>query len=285
MLTAAGRGRRRAAPTSRRAARRRRRRSRSCVELLAQPARRCCCSAAAAGPEDLRGHARLRRSATTLPVACAFRFQDLFDNRHPNYVGDVGIGINPKLAARVRDADLLLAVGPRLGEMTTGGYTLLDAPGAAPGPGPRASRAPRSSAASTRPRCRSTPACREFAAALRERAGRRPPRGAAARAGPGRLRGVAAPPAATPQPRAGPLGGGAAAAPALPADAIVTNGAGNFATWAHRFWRYRRRSERSCRPAPPAPMGYAVPVGAIARQLSPILQRTHVVASPATATS
>lgn len=63
-----------------------------------------------------------------LPVTCAFRYQDLFDNRHPNYAGDVGIGINPKLAARVRDADLILAVGPRLGEMTTGGYTLLQAP-------------------------------------------------------------------------------------------------------------------------------------------------------------
>ena len=63
-----------------------------------------------------------------LPVGCAFRFQDLFDNDHANYAGDVGIGINPKLAARVKDADLILAVGPRLGEMTTGGYTLLQAP-------------------------------------------------------------------------------------------------------------------------------------------------------------
>ncbi|MCE4553484.1 thiamine pyrophosphate-binding protein [Pelomonas cellulosilytica] len=63
-----------------------------------------------------------------LPVGCAFRFQDLFDNSHPNYAGDVGIGINPRLAARVKEADLILAVGPRLGEMTTGGYTLLQAP-------------------------------------------------------------------------------------------------------------------------------------------------------------
>ena len=66
--------------------------------------------------------------AWNLPVGCAFRFQDLFDNAHPNYAGDVGIGINPKLAARVKEADLILAVGPRLGEMTTGGYTLLQAP-------------------------------------------------------------------------------------------------------------------------------------------------------------
>ncbi|WP_343730117.1 thiamine pyrophosphate-binding protein [Duganella sp.] len=66
--------------------------------------------------------------ANHLPVSCAFRFQDLLDNAHPNYVGDVGIGINPKLAARVRDADVILAIGPRLGEMTTSGYALLQAP-------------------------------------------------------------------------------------------------------------------------------------------------------------
>jgi acetolactate synthase-1/2/3 large subunit len=63
-----------------------------------------------------------------LPVGCGFRFQDSFDNRHPLYAGDVGIGINPALAKRVREADLVLAVGVRLGEMTTGGYTLLQAP-------------------------------------------------------------------------------------------------------------------------------------------------------------
>lgn len=66
--------------------------------------------------------------ANRLPVSCAFRFQDLFDNRHPSYVGDVGIGINPVLAERVKMADLLVAIGPRLGEMTTSGYALLDSP-------------------------------------------------------------------------------------------------------------------------------------------------------------
>jgi acetolactate synthase-1/2/3 large subunit len=63
-----------------------------------------------------------------LPVGCAFRFQDLFDNGHPNYAGDVGIGINPKLSKRIAEADLIIAVGPRLGEMTTGGYSLIKAP-------------------------------------------------------------------------------------------------------------------------------------------------------------
>jgi len=63
-----------------------------------------------------------------LPVGCGFRFQDTFDNRHALYAGDVGIGINPKLAGRVCDADLILAIGVRLGEMTTGGYTHLAVP-------------------------------------------------------------------------------------------------------------------------------------------------------------
>jgi acetolactate synthase-1/2/3 large subunit len=65
---------------------------------------------------------------TGLPIAASFRFQDLFDNNHDHYVGDVGIGVNPKLAARVREADVLLVVGARLGEMTTGAYTLIEPP-------------------------------------------------------------------------------------------------------------------------------------------------------------
>ena len=91
-----------------------------------------------------------------LPVGCAFRFQDVFDNRHPNYAGDVGIGINPKLAARIRDADLIVAIGPRLGEMTTGGYELLDAAEGRASSSSTSMPAPRSSAASTRPTWRST---------------------------------------------------------------------------------------------------------------------------------
>jgi acetolactate synthase-1/2/3 large subunit len=72
----------------------------------------------------------LRRfvEANDLPVVCGFRFQDRFDNDHPNYIGDAGIGINPELARRIRTADLVVAMGLRLGEMTTGGYTLLAAP-------------------------------------------------------------------------------------------------------------------------------------------------------------
>jgi acetolactate synthase I/II/III large subunit len=79
---------------------------------------------------DAEAASALQRFAENwqLPVACGWRFQDTFDNRHALYAGDVGIGINPKLAARVRDADLVIALGVRLGEMTTNGYSLLAAP-------------------------------------------------------------------------------------------------------------------------------------------------------------
>jgi len=66
--------------------------------------------------------------ANGLPVGTSFRCQDLFDNRSPSYAGDVGIGINPKLAQRVKEADVLLVIGARLGEMTTSAYSLLEVP-------------------------------------------------------------------------------------------------------------------------------------------------------------
>ena len=74
--------------------------------------------------EDL--HAFIR--ANGLPAVAAFRRQDLLDNRDPHYVGDVSVGMNPALQARVRESDLLIAIGPRLGEFTTNGYTLIDLP-------------------------------------------------------------------------------------------------------------------------------------------------------------
>jgi len=63
-----------------------------------------------------------------MPVAAAFRFQDYMDNRHSNYVGHAGIGLDAKLANAIKGADLLIVVGARLGEMTTSTYTLVDIP-------------------------------------------------------------------------------------------------------------------------------------------------------------
>ncbi len=63
-----------------------------------------------------------------MPVGCAFRYQDTLNNEHPNYASDVGLDINPALVARVRDADVLFVLGPRMDESTTGGYTLRGIP-------------------------------------------------------------------------------------------------------------------------------------------------------------
>ncbi len=63
-----------------------------------------------------------------LPVGCSFRCQDYFDNRHPSYLGHIGIGLSDSLRNRIINSDLLLVIGARLGEITTGGYSLLEIP-------------------------------------------------------------------------------------------------------------------------------------------------------------
>lgn len=66
--------------------------------------------------------------AFDLPVAASFRCQDMFDNTHRNYAGDLGLAAGPKLVQRLKDCDVLISIGARLGEMTTGAYTLIDIP-------------------------------------------------------------------------------------------------------------------------------------------------------------
>jgi acetolactate synthase I/II/III large subunit len=70
----------------------------------------------------------LARFATTwdVPVAVSFRRQDRMDNTHPNYAGDLGVGMNPALARRLAEADLVLAIGTRMGDVVTGGYEIMD---------------------------------------------------------------------------------------------------------------------------------------------------------------
>ena len=96
--------------------------------LLAKARRPLVILGGAVWTQEARRDLQAFAEASGLPIACSFRFQDLIDNNHDHYVGDVGIGINPKLAARVRDADVLLVIGARLGEMTTGAYTLVEPP-------------------------------------------------------------------------------------------------------------------------------------------------------------
>ncbi|VVQ30315.1 Acetolactate synthase isozyme 2 large subunit [Pseudomonas fluorescens] len=71
---------------------------------------------------------RLFAEQQNIPVAASFRCQDLFDNRHPNYVGDLGFAASAQLSSAVKNADLLLVVGSRMGEVSTGGYAALDIP-------------------------------------------------------------------------------------------------------------------------------------------------------------
>lgn len=78
----------------------------------------------AAAADDLRAFAE----ASTLPVATSFRRQDYIDNGSPSYAGVLTVSQDPKLAQRVQDADLLLVVGSRLGEIATRGYTTVDVP-------------------------------------------------------------------------------------------------------------------------------------------------------------
>jgi acetolactate synthase-1/2/3 large subunit len=78
--------------------------------------------------EEARDGALVFAEANDLAVCCSFRRHDIFDNGHPSFIGDLGTGPNPELVARVKAADLVLAVGARLGEITTQGYTLIGAP-------------------------------------------------------------------------------------------------------------------------------------------------------------
>ncbi len=207
--------------------------------------------------------------ANALPVACEFRYQDLLDNDHPHYIGDVGIGINPKLAARVRDADLLIAVGPRLGEMTTSGYALLTAP------------VPQQRLVHIHPSTEELgsvyqadlmiasgmPQVASMLAAL-------DPVDSAAWAG-----SVAEAKAELQAWQRKPAIFQDGTAPLdlwqvvqdidtlTPRDTIITNGAGNYATWAHRFHRYG--GMRTQLAPTSGAMGYSVPAGVAAKIVDP----------------
>jgi len=204
-----------------------------------------------------------------LPVGCAFRFQDVFDNHHPLYAGDVGIAINPALGQRIRDeADLVLAIGVRLGEMTTGGYTLLQAP---------------------RPRqvlVHLHPGSEELGRVYTPDVALQASLSCAGKA----LETLAAPPSV-------PWADWTAAAHAdyeanrvhppvepldmaeviktierlAPPDAVYTNGAGNYAGWLHRYLRYRGLAAAGKTQLAPTAgsMGYGLPAAVAASLTQP----------------
>ena len=194
-----------------------------------------------------------------LPVAAAFRRQDAFPNSSPVYAGNLGYGPNPRLVQRVREADLLLVVGARLGEATTDGYTLVtpDHPGQLlvhvhPDP-EELGRVYRTD----------LPICadmREFAelAAQWDLEEIVPfSSGAEAHAEWTQW--------STAQPTGATLDVGQCVMQMrerLPADTIICNGAGNFSGWWHRYWPYGPM------PSQLAPtngsMGYGVPAAVAA---------------------
>ncbi len=208
-----------------------------------------------------------------LPVAAGFRFQDSFDNRHPLYVGDLGLGVSAKLAQRVRDADLLLAVGVRLGEVTTGGYKLMEVPR------PRQKLVHLHAGAEELGRVYAADLLLQCACALAGTA----------------LETVQPPPDVPPETM--PWAAWTAAiqaehaaqleAPAVspldlaqvvltmqrcaPEDAIFTNGAGNFTGWLHRYVRYpglQHHGRTQLAPTSGA-MGYGLPAAVAASLLEP----------------
>ena len=168
-----------------------------------------------------------------LPVGATFRRQDIVDNTCASYAGDVGIGVNPKLAARIRDCDLLIAVGTRLTEIETQGYTL-PAPPVAPQPLVHVHPDPGELGRVYEPTLPILSGVAEFAAAAPVVDGARWAEWtAAARADYEEFR------RHTPAPGGGVDLGEVVAhlCDSLPADAIVTNGAGNFAGWVSRFYQ------------------------------------------------
>jgi len=189
-----------------------------------------------------------------LPVAAAFRRQDALPNDCPVYAGNLGYGPNPKLIERIRNADLLLVVGARLGEATTDGYALItpDHPGQVlihvhPDPEElgRVYRADLAICADMRSFARAVAdTVDETSVAM--------PHGIQAHAEWEEWN--------TPFANNMTLDLGlcwAELRKSLPADSIICNGAGNFSAWAHRFWRYAAQPSQL---APTAgAMGYGVP--------------------------
>ncbi|MXN66224.1 thiamine pyrophosphate-binding protein [Stappia sp. GBMRC 2046] len=197
-----------------------------------------------------------------LPVACSFRRQMLFDHLHQNYAGDVGIGINPALKARIEDADLVLLVGGRLSEMPSQSYTLLDIPEPRqtfvhvhPG-AEELGRVYRPSLA-----IHASPSAFVSALAALDAPGEVAWEGSAEAAHAAYLEWSGA------RPR---IPGNLQMAEVmewleanLPEDAILTNGAGNYATWVHRFHRFRRFMTQL---APTSgSMGYGLPAAVAAK--------------------
>ena len=201
-----------------------------------------------------------------LPVATTFRRGNLFDALHPCYAGDLGIGVNPKLLARIKSADLVLLIGGRLGEIPSQSYTLFDIP------------EPQVTLVHVHPGAEELG--RVYHAALAINAsptafcsaleGLQPPNEIAWRGESDAAHAdyLAWTEKATPQPGGVNLGAIMVwLRDNLPADAIMTQGAGNFSGWVHRF--YRVRKYHGLVGATSGSMGYGLPAALAMQTLHP----------------
>jgi acetolactate synthase-1/2/3 large subunit len=217
------------------------------------------------GPWDADSAAAFTRWALAcgLPVAATFRRQDVVDNTCASYAGDVGIGVNPALAQRIHDSDLLVAVGTRLAEIETQGYTL-PAPPVAPQPLVHVHPDPAELGRVYQPALAVLSGVAEFAAAAPVVDGARWAEWTAA---------ARADYEAWIEHGEAPGGGvdmGEVVAhlrDALPDDAVLTNGAGNFSGWVARFYQWRRFGTQ-LGPQSGA-MGYGVPAALAAKLVHP----------------
>jgi acetolactate synthase I/II/III large subunit len=198
-----------------------------------------------------------------LPVGTSFRCQDLFDNRSPSYAGDVGIGINPKLAQRVKEADVLLVIGARLGEMTTSAYTLVEAPV------PRQALIHVHGGAEElgrvyRPALAINSGMAQFVEAVEKLAFGGSWKGRTVEARKEFLEWT------EPRPMPGAVQYGEIIrwlSEHLPEDAIIAGGAGNFAGWLHRHFRYK--GFRTQLGSTNGSMGYGYPAAVAAKLAEP----------------
>jgi acetolactate synthase I/II/III large subunit len=222
---------------------------------------------------DVENRVALFAQRTNIPVVASFRCQDYLDNRHPCYAGHAGIAIDPQVSAAIRGADTLLVLGANLGDITTGQYELI--------------RAPRpeqtlihvqSSEQQLSQSCSADVAIavpmETFSECLAEIELPRKPSWSAWR------RDLRSAYERSLQPQRTP---GAVQLPdviallsdMLPDDAIVTNGAGNYTQFLHRYFQYK--GYRTCLAPASGSMGYGLPAG-IAAQLAAPDKRVVAVA-------
>ncbi len=202
-----------------------------------------------------------------LPVGVSFRRQQLFDHLHPNYAGDVGLGINHRLKARIADSDLVLLLGARFSENPSQDFSLLDIP------------APRQTLIHVHPgpeelgriytpdlAINATPDT--FLDALADASPQSASQGRAAAAHQDYLDWTATPQRADASPDHVDMGAVIGhLRDTLPEDAILTNGAGNYAIWLHRFYRFGGYGTQL---APTSgSMGYGLPAAVAAKLRHP----------------